>query len=534
MLAIEASQGFTTITEEHLASRELSRCAAPYRPMNIYFDLRPLKATLTEIDKADLIPFYEKVFDATGAWWRDAVKVNDDRSKAGPRVQEAWEKFDNWVAPAGFDSTQYDLLIKVQWADEKGNQSTLAWAGPRHRHPASQRPVSGILGIEKYGSDLWEHNTDKKKAFQGAMATMIHEFGHIIAFASWNRYQKKNILSITGTDGMVQYYWKGPKAIEVAKNYYKCSGEFKGLPLQSQSGRLGAHWQEAWFGAEGMSPAEGAEPELFSAMTLALCEDSGWYQVNYAMAENYDFGKGAGCEKKDCSKQACNPETDTGTIVGPKRTFLGYCRKDANGCGVFRGYSNKNCKNEAGWNKGDLDYGANYGDNCTIVKGKFRKVKGQYIWSTSRLVVEATCDDDQSEYSLKFKGAEVIANFEKTGKDVIIACKAAGVVDYNKFSSHSKSSVRCEDPKVFCKARFGGQELCPQMCSNSGRCAHKANTTAGPVDFKTLVKRKMLGGTRTISLADSGSDSVGNGYACWCFKNGGFSTEASGSCPNAL
>ena len=114
-------------------------------------------------------------------------------------------------------------------------------------------------------------------------------------------------------------------------------------------------------------------------------------------------------------------------------------------------------------------------------------------------------------------------------------CKAAGNVEYNGLSENAKSTVKCEDPKSFCKARFGGQELCPKMCDNSGRCAHKANTAAGPVDFKTLVSRKMLGGTRTISLADSGSDSVGaNGWSCWCFKSGGFSREASGSCPAAV
>jgi hypothetical protein len=167
MLAIEASQGFTTITEKHLASRELSRTTGPYRPLNIYFDLRPLNTKLTEIGKASLIPFYEKVFIATGAWWRDAVKINDQESIAGPTVQEAWESWYNWVAPAGFKSTDYDLMVKVEWADQAGNQSTLAWAGPSYRHPTSQRPISGVLGVEKYGSDLWEKKTDKKKSFPG-------------------------------------------------------------------------------------------------------------------------------------------------------------------------------------------------------------------------------------------------------------------------------------------------------------------------------------------------------------------------------
>ena len=124
-----------------------------------------------------------------------------------------------------------------------------------------------------------------------------------------------------------------------------------------------------------------------------------------------------------------------------------------------------------------------------------------------------------------FKGAEYVEEDKKTGQDVIVACKAAGDVAYNELSTNVKSSVKCEDPKSFCKARFGGQELCPEMCGNSGRCAHKANTTAASVDFKALVSRKMLGGTKTISLAESGTQSVGsNGWACWCYNNRGFST----------
>ena len=535
MLAAEDSQGFSTITKKHLASRELSRATGPWRPLNIYFDLRPLNAKLIVLKKASLIPFYEKVFEATGAWWKNALKVNDDRSSITDEVIGGWEYFDQWVAPKALDMTQYDLLVKVQWADDRITP-TLAWAGPEYRHTVTQRPISGILGVVKYGSDLWENNTDKKKAFQGATETMIHEFGHIIAFTSWGTYQEKNLLTVPGADGKNQYYWTGPKAMEVAKNYYKCSGDFKGLPLEVYAdGKIGDHWQEAWFGAEGMTPFVGQEPDLFSAMTLALCEDSGWYQVDYGMAENYEIGKGAGCEKKDCSKQACDPQTDFGEILGPKRTVLGYCSKDANGCGVFTSNPESNCKVAPAWREDEEAYGANYGDNCTIANGDFIILEGGSIHWRSKLSVEASCNADQSEYSLQFKGAEYDAEDKKTGKDVVAVCKAAGDVAYNELSQNAKSTVKCEDPEIFCKARFGGQELCPQMCDNSGRCAHKANTAAGPVDFKTLVSRKMLGGTRTIRLAESGSGSVGeNGWSCWCFKSGGFSSEASGSCLDAL
>ena len=541
MMAAEARQGFSTITKEHLASRELSRATGAWRSLNILFDQRPLNKKLTELGKASLIPFYEKVFNATGAWWKNAVKVNDDRSKIKQTIEQAVtdeaQGQENWAAPADVDMTEYDLLVLIDWADEAGNEATLAWAYVTARHPDSQRPIGGAMSVEKFGNGLWEKNTDRKRAFQEAMATMIHEFGHIIAYLGWEKFQPHNILTIPGTDGKNGYEWKGPKVLEIARKYYNCSADLKGLPLERMTdGSLGAHWEEAWFGPEGMSPVGGAEPELFSAMSLALCQDSGWYQVDYAMAENYEFGKGTGCDKKNCAKQTCNPQTDTNDLISSKKTSLGYCNKDEHNCGSYTPYTGRNCKTATGWPTGNQAYGASYSDDCTVVRGAFTAFGtdgSQY--SITELSVEATCSADQQSYSLMFKGAEYVEEDKKTGQDVIVACKAAGDVAYNYLSLNVESSVKCEDPKSFCKARFGGQELCPDMCSNSGRCAHQANNTAGPVDFKTLVSRKMLGGTRTISLSDSGSDiASANDWACWCFKSGRFSTEASGSCPKVF
>lgn len=41
---------------------------------------------------------------------------------------------------------------------------------------------------------------------------------------------------------------------------------------------------------------------VFSRITLALMEDSGWYKVNYSMASPLNWGKGLGCDfvKKSC------------------------------------------------------------------------------------------------------------------------------------------------------------------------------------------------------------------------------------------
>jgi hypothetical protein len=207
-------------------------------------------------------------------------------------------------------------------------------------------------------------------------------------------------------------------------------------------------------------------------------------------------------------------------------------------CGIFVPYSNRSSKTDVGWPEHWITGGASYGDNSVIVLGSFMIDDEHGKRSSPKkkfLSVEATCNWDQSSYTLKFKGAEYDNKHKKTGKDVNVTCKAAGDVEYNESSWKYKSTVQCEDPMSFCKATSGGRELCPKMCDNSGRCAHKANTSAGSVDSKTLVSKKMLAGTKTITLLESVGKKIGsNGWACWCFNNGAFSTDKSGSCPNAL
>lgn len=125
MMVAEAFQGFSTINQEHLVSRELSRATGTWRNLNIYFDLRPLNTKLIELGKASLISFYEKVFNATGSCWKNAVKINDDRSSILHVVESGWAYFNNWLAPADVDMTQFDLLMEVKWEDN-GKTPTFA------------------------------------------------------------------------------------------------------------------------------------------------------------------------------------------------------------------------------------------------------------------------------------------------------------------------------------------------------------------------------------------------------------------------
>ena len=56
------------------------------------------------------------------------------------------------------------------------------------------------------------------------------------------------------------------------------------------SGTAGSHWEKRLVANEFMNPQVADNPVLFSALTLALFEDTGWYKPNYGAAQHLPWG----------------------------------------------------------------------------------------------------------------------------------------------------------------------------------------------------------------------------------------------------
>jgi hypothetical protein len=83
--------------------------------------------------------------------------------------------------------------------------------------------------------------------------------------------------------------------IELANAYFGCANTHSvGLENSGGSGTAGAHWDRADLGDECMTGVSINEPK-YSSFTLALMEDSGWYQADYNLADSILWGKGDGC-----------------------------------------------------------------------------------------------------------------------------------------------------------------------------------------------------------------------------------------------
>lgn len=86
-----------------------------------------------------------------------------------------------------------------------------------------------------------------------------------------------------------------PRVVAEAREHYGCPS-LQGVELENQGGGGTAinHWEKRIFGSEAMTGQFTFNPG-FSRMTFALLEDTGWYNVNYSLADPLVWGRNAGC-----------------------------------------------------------------------------------------------------------------------------------------------------------------------------------------------------------------------------------------------
>ncbi|KAL5468697.1 hypothetical protein EMCRGX_G029805 [Ephydatia muelleri] len=86
-----------------------------------------------------------------------------------------------------------------------------------------------------------------------------------------------------------------PNVLSAAQIYFNCPS-LTGVELENQGGPLTAlsHWEKRILGNELMT-GEITFNDRLSVLTLAALQDTGWYQVNYSMAQPLVWGQNAGC-----------------------------------------------------------------------------------------------------------------------------------------------------------------------------------------------------------------------------------------------
>ncbi|UYV62458.1 LMLN [Cordylochernes scorpioides] len=113
-----------------------------------------------------------------------------------------------------------------------------------------------------------------------------------------------------------------PRVVEEVRRHFNCAYlEGAELEDQGEDGTALTHWEKRLFENEAMTGTHTQNP-VYSRITLALMEDTGWYLPNYAMAQPLEWGRNLGC---DFAMKSCKEWIDTRRANG--ESIHPFCEK---------------------------------------------------------------------------------------------------------------------------------------------------------------------------------------------------------------
>jgi leishmanolysin len=238
---------------------------------------------------------------------------------------------------------QADLLLLV--TGESSTESWVAWAGACKLLKSTNRPIVGQVNFNY--RDI-AASTDIE--FENDLYSVLHEIAHVLGFSDslFKNYLVPPKTGTTTANGVTYSYVDVEPLTTKLRNYFNCP-TLKGAFMENSggSGSAGSHFERTTFGNEIMTASEIADTR-FSELTLALLEGTGWYKVNYDMAEPFHWGRGKGCTfVTSCStgfSEFCSGSGESCTYHG---RHGGYCSSDSFGdkCDTVQGYNNVDCEN---------------------------------------------------------------------------------------------------------------------------------------------------------------------------------------------
>jgi hypothetical protein len=183
-----------------------------------------------------------------------------------------------------------DFLLHVTARPTTG--ATIAWALPCNIDQYG-RPISGQANFGPARLDTSPISRTEQ------VGTAIHEMTHALVFSRGRFYDFRqpangelwgieNVLSQVETKGIYVSKLITPNVVKQVKQHFNCYNWVNpGAELENGetgSADFSSHWEKRLFANEYMTSTSSYDP-VYSSISLALFEDSGWYQVSYKSAQ---------------------------------------------------------------------------------------------------------------------------------------------------------------------------------------------------------------------------------------------------------
>jgi len=229
-----------------------------------------------------------------------------------------------------------DLIVYVGLEDDcSGN--TFARAGSCLYEEELDRPIAGRIKICLDEIDLDDDDQVSDEDIELHIGVHVHEIGHILGISTYNfsLYRKPNgepwgttERTVTCANGETKTMdvpnvlteedgvWeiRTLAVVQVVRNQFDCQS-LTGARLENQSSSncFSSHLDERYFFNDVMGKTVHMH-NMLTPVTLAILEDSGWYQPDYTKSTIASFGHGAGCNfvHKDCIVDGDVPDYSRG------------------------------------------------------------------------------------------------------------------------------------------------------------------------------------------------------------------------------
>ncbi|CAH0698245.1 unnamed protein product [Spodoptera exigua] len=229
----------------------------------------------------------------------------------------------------GVEDTDFVLYVSAVETERCRRGQTVAYASHCQQEAALDRPVAGHANF--CPGELSTNNRDLPSVLSTVKHEMLHALGFSVSLFAFYRdengeplterrpdtgnppmdeelqihkWSDRVVKNITRKNWMIRggymertfHMVVTPRVVREVRDHFNCS-ELEGAELEDQGGDGTAltHWEKRIFENEAMTGTH-TQNSVFSRITFALMEDTGWYRANYELATPLDWGKGLGCK----------------------------------------------------------------------------------------------------------------------------------------------------------------------------------------------------------------------------------------------
>jgi hypothetical protein len=378
-----------------------------------------------------------------------------------------------------------DLVIFVTGGTDTGTY--LAWAKPCLLSSTTKRPIVGQIYFN-YNEIVPQGDIE----FENDLITTIHELTHVLGFSSslYQYYPSKPIVKTKIVNGNNITILNVEPLTTRLRNYFGCSTlEGAYLENEGEAGSVGSHFERRIFNVEYMTASAITDARM-TEFSLALLEGTGWYTVNYNMAEPIFWGKGQGCAF--VNSLCVNPTTKAAN-------FEEFCSPLASAGCSYHGRSGGYCGAVSTVTDATLedafDYWGNntimtdvYGDNCPYVRPYLNEDCQDPSYQNNALLSTEVYGSGSMCFmgtlyptgTLKTKTSyclQYVCEIQTAGNYYLrmmfgtksALCTAKGSIAVSGYYG----KVDCPDPDDYCTTI--GAKFCKRGCMGKGTC----NTTTG-------------------------------------------------------